>query len=1165
MKKFLLYLFILNVLSLSARAQIKISDFPAYTGYCDTCFVPVLKNGTNYKMRGKFLHPSVDSIYQSGSTINYRIGGVWKTFSISAGSNGLWGSITGNINSQTDLITLLNAKEPVIPSGSALQYLRGNKLLGRFDSSVYLYGDPRYLRIDDIALHPLDSTFWATRGRLYKVIDSIGGGNHVIFSDGLVWNSVDNHVRALFQSPIWNANRIQGYPVSPVVCNGCVPYLDSANRIIRWRLPDSAAITPIYDSLQQIDLSMFALRQALIDTANRHWNRMNNIGWIAKGPYLIGKPAQHVGDNDSAEVSEPALRTLIESYVTDGTVPTTPDITLDSVVFTGDAWKTAHFYYASGRIDTAGFFDRSVPSFSVTNNADNRIITATGSPNVVLAQDNLTFDDSTLTQGGSHKPLYQMIGNTYVNGIPTGGPVAQNVTGRLYGNSHAGMGVQGYSSQNFYPGMRLQGYTYSSTSNGVAPIIIEGFKAGTLGGYSRSVLSATDTVFSVYNGPFDSAGVLLMSITGNGNMYVAGTVNGGSGGGGTVDASIINGSANAVSGNAVYNNALIKRTSLIFPTRTTFAAPQPSFGSTVGTAPIEILNMGSAGTSTTDSIHYNTTGLVRVNGRLNLVRNVRYDSVNTKWITPIHDATGYGSALLELGGEAVILHASPSGADFSDVPHEILMASANGTDGPSTADKMTSGYYVQTKAPLFARYSSAAYNPATTANTWNPSTSADPLVWLSTGEAKGTDNELQRLEGNLATPAFYFRRTNGTMGSPTITSATASAGTLGWKFYDGSADQITASIDAISNSSVSAGNIGGSIRLRTSNTNTAGLTTRMQIKNTGAVQLNAYGAGTNTGTAAYTLGVDASGNVIETTGGTGGSGTVSSGTAGYAAYYTGTTTVSGTSNFQFDNANNALKVSSAAGANPGLMLADGDQVLPNLSAFSPSPALGATEIGRFGAATSTTGGLQVSGFGSTNAASFGTLLNGYLGSNVPTNAAVVIRGGKWDGVSNFTTLGSTETPIEFRNWTITLGRFKGSGQFQLPTYGTGAQTGTLAYAIGVDASGNLIETAAGSSVLAINTHTASYTLVLGDGGSMVRQNVATANNVTVPLNASVAFPVGTQITIENTGAGQVTIVPTGGVTINSAGGALKLRVQFSAATLIKTATDTWSLSGDIVL
>jgi hypothetical protein len=97
---------------------------------------------------------------------------------------------------------------------------------------------------------------------------------------------------------------------------------------------------------------------------------------------------------------------------------------------------------------------------------------------------------------------------------------------------------------------------------------------------------------------------------------------------------------------------------------------------------------------------------------------------------------------------------------------------------------------------------------------------------------------------------------------------------------------------------------------------------------------------------------------------------------------------------------------------------------------------------------------------------------------------------------------------------------------------------------------------------ATNAQTASYTLVLGDKYKIVEMNVATANNLTVPLNATVAYPTGTEINIIQTGAGQTTVVATGGVTINATPG-LKLRAQWSSATLIKRATDTWVLVGDI--
>ena len=99
-------------------------------------------------------------------------------------------------------------------------------------------------------------------------------------------------------------------------------------------------------------------------------------------------------------------------------------------------------------------------------------------------------------------------------------------------------------------------------------------------------------------------------------------------------------------------------------------------------------------------------------------------------------------------------------------------------------------------------------------------------------------------------------------------------------------------------------------------------------------------------------------------------------------------------------------------------------------------------------------------------------------------------------------------------------------------------------------------------LLSTNSQSASYTLVLSDADKMLEMNVGSANNLTVPLNSSVAYPVGTQINILQTDVGQTTIVATGGVTINATPG-LKLRTQWSSATLIKRAENTWVAIGDL--
>ena len=103
-----------------------------------------------------------------------------------------------------------------------------------------------------------------------------------------------------------------------------------------------------------------------------------------------------------------------------------------------------------------------------------------------------------------------------------------------------------------------------------------------------------------------------------------------------------------------------------------------------------------------------------------------------------------------------------------------------------------------------------------------------------------------------------------------------------------------------------------------------------------------------------------------------------------------------------------------------------------------------------------------------------------------------------------------------------------------------------------------------NETIPLNSQTGTtYTLVAGDAGDLVTLSNASAITLTVPTNASVAFATGTQITIAQSGAGAVTVVGADGVTDNSPDGDLKLRTQWSAATLIKISTNSWILIGDI--
>ena len=94
-------------------------------------------------------------------------------------------------------------------------------------------------------------------------------------------------------------------------------------------------------------------------------------------------------------------------------------------------------------------------------------------------------------------------------------------------------------------------------------------------------------------------------------------------------------------------------------------------------------------------------------------------------------------------------------------------------------------------------------------------------------------------------------------------------------------------------------------------------------------------------------------------------------------------------------------------------------------------------------------------------------------------------------------------------------------------------------------------TPAGSDAITANTQTASYTLVLGDAAKAIEMNVASANNLTVPPDSSVAFPVGTVLEVLQYGAGQTTIVAAGAGDVFLAGeapGEADNSVQFTTTT-----------------
>jgi len=99
-------------------------------------------------------------------------------------------------------------------------------------------------------------------------------------------------------------------------------------------------------------------------------------------------------------------------------------------------------------------------------------------------------------------------------------------------------------------------------------------------------------------------------------------------------------------------------------------------------------------------------------------------------------------------------------------------------------------------------------------------------------------------------------------------------------------------------------------------------------------------------------------------------------------------------------------------------------------------------------------------------------------------------------------------------------------------------------------------------------NTADYTAILADQYQVLEiMNKATAIAYKIPTDASVAFPVGTALTILNIGVGTCTIsaVTPGTTTVLSAGAtaASPTLGQYKTAVCIKTAANTWYVSGAI--
>jgi hypothetical protein len=191
-------------------------------------------------------------------------------------------------------------------------------------------------------------------------------------------------------------------------------------------------------------------------------------------------------------------------------------------------------------------------------------------------------------------------------------------------------------------------------------------------------------------------------------------------------------------------------------------------------------------------------------------------------------------------------------------------------------------------------------------------------------------------------------------------------------------------------------------------------------------------------------------------------------------------------------------------------------------------------------------------FASSGAATFSSSVTAtsFTVSDVIINSNQIYRNGSSEFYVNYSGTGHTLLGNGTGNVGINAGT---NPSFRLQVGGT----------LGVSGAATFSELVTNYNVY--NTQTASYTLVLADASKIVEMNVGSANTVTIPTNASVAFPIGTEITVLQYGAGVTSIAVASGVTIVSKDNANIIANRYSGVTLIKRATNEWYLIGNIIV
>lgn len=136
--------------------------------------------------------------------------------------------------------------------------------------------------------------------------------------------------------------------------------------------------------------------------------------------------------------------------------------------------------------------------------------------------------------------------------------------------------------------------------------------------------------------------------------------------------------------------------------------------------------------------------------------------------------------------------------------------------------------------------------------------------------------------------------------------------------------------------------------------------------------------------------------------------------------------------------------------------------------------------------------------------------------------------------------------------------FEGQGRLD----GARQGSGTATYA-SFDSSGDVssLGGSGGAAVSSTNGQAGSaYTLALTDSGNIVENTGTGILTITVPTDASVAFPVGSVVELSNHSTGSITLVGASGVTLNSPSG-LRMLSQYASAAIRKRSATEWIVSG----